>query len=419
MSSRANEESSLIPGSNTETPSKDIKESIAALRSILMIDTPTKSLLSSKHPTIAAQQSLYDDKRNMWDELANLRSKTSELRTKLQAATDKTEQETRKHKTLQDTYDALTKHRKELSLQLDSVTKSRELAEQKLDEMRKILNEERESMMSERVQWRPQLENLTAENEKMASRNKELELQRTAADLQIGQLEIRISEAETSLKTTQAELQQSQDLLSKEVAKQNSATATREKLLSLQSEIAATKKRHQKSLGSMLQIQQTLKNQLQEAQSATQTAEGKIPELLADLKRLEKVKEGAESEKLKAAEDAIMELEAKLAAKNENLRTMVEEARLLAEQVESAKLKAVEDTQRETQASLAAVNEKVRKLTEDAIIVDVRWYSLFGVAPLCEQMRILVDNTNKEKLRCEEQVRVVILLSLSFNIAVL
>jgi chromosome segregation ATPase len=147
-------------GGNNATPTKDIKESIAALRSILMIDTPTNTLLSGKHPTVAAQQSLHDPSRQHWEELAKLRNKTVELKTKFHAATTEAEHETRQRKTLQTTYDALSKQRKELSAQLDIVAKSRDIAEEKLATMRKSMNEERAAIAHERVQWRPQLEKL-------------------------------------------------------------------------------------------------------------------------------------------------------------------------------------------------------------------------------------------------------------------
>lgn len=285
-----------------------------------MIDTPTKTLLSATHPTVAAQKSHHDTSRKQWDEVAKLRSRASELKTKVQAVTSQAEQETRQRKTLQTTYDALTKHRRELSVQLQLVTKSREIAEEKLAAMRKTLNDERAAMVHERVQWRPQLENLKRENEKLESNVKGLEARYTSSTSKVRQLEATIVQIKNSLAKTTADLQSSRDLQTKQVADRDLAGAAEKKLASLQEELDIIKRRHKKSLESMLQIQQNLKKQLQQAQLEKTTAEHEIVRTVEKLKQAEQARDEAIASRNMVVEECERQMDTvKVAAANEKV----------------------------------------------------------------------------------------------------
>ena len=271
--------SSTAPPPTTPGGQKDksIKESIAALRSILMIDTPTKSLLSDEAPSVAAQQSRYDARKEQWEEIAKLRSTTSELKHRVQEVTNEASLETRKRKTLQTTYDALAKHKKELSVQLELVTKSREAAEEKLDSMRKTLGEERLAMAKERVQWRPEMDRLSREKTKFESKSKELEAQCVSAEQKVQELGQRVNRLEKELSDTKAKLQEkqaSQTALQPRVEQSEKARRKAEETLAkVQNELDTIKGRHHKSLTSLLDMQQKIKEDLKQAQEGKKNSQ--------------------------------------------------------------------------------------------------------------------------------------------------
>ena len=307
---------------NVSPKTKDIKDSIAALRSILMIDTPTKSLLSGMHPTVAAQQSRHDNTtRQTWDELASLRSKTVELKTKVQAATTEAEHETRQRKTLQATYDALAKQRKELSVQLELVTKSRDAAEEKLEAMRKSFNEERASMAHERLQWRPQLAKLKKDNDILESKQKELELQCSSSKTEVRELNAQVVRLQNTTAILEAELRSCQELNSKQTAEHNLAMTVEKRLASVQKELDTIKCRHQKSLGSMLQIHQNLKAQLQQALLEKKTIQDELVESIAAREKAEKAKHDEVASIIADAENSKRQMELKMASIEEKVRS--------------------------------------------------------------------------------------------------
>jgi len=347
------------PGANIATPTKDIRESIGALRSILMLDTPTNSLLSGSHPTVAAQQSQYDISRKTWDELATLRSKTLELKTKVQDATTEAEQEARKRKTLQSTYDALTRQRKELSVQLELITKSRDAAEEKLAIIRKSLNEERAAVVHEQCQWRPRIDELKAENEKLETRQKDLEAQCLVSGTRVRELESKLAQQQRTMENISAELRSSQEWLAKQMGDHREAVETEKKLATAQEELHTIKRRHQKSLGSMLQIQQSLKSDLQNLQTEKKSSEELIAKHVEDLNQAEKAKE-----------DAIIKLQTEKQASKETIAKHLDDLK----QAEKAKDDAIIRLQIEKKASEESIAkylenlEQAEKAKDDAII---------------------------------------------------
>lgn len=274
---------SLTPGK-----SGDIKDSIAALRSILMIDTPTKSLLSGQHPSVAAQQSRYDERKVQWDELARLRDNASELKHRVQEATAEAANETRKRKTLESTYDALAKHKKELSVQLELVTKSREAAEEKIEQMRTTLNNERAAMAKERVEWKPEMDRLSREKNKFEREAKELRVRCQSAEQKVQELGNRVRHLEKELADTKTALEtnlSSQASLQPRVDQSETARRKAEQTLAqVQTELDTIKHRHQKSLGSMLEIQQKLKKKLADAEQDKKAAEEKLQQVVSELR---------------------------------------------------------------------------------------------------------------------------------------
>jgi len=299
--SAGNSSSPATPGASERGDGgSNIKDSIAALRSILMIDTPTKSLLSGQHPSVAAQQSQCEERKVQWDQLAKLRDTTSELKHRVQEATHEAANETRKRKTLQTAYDALAKHKKELSMQLELVTKSREASEERLEALRKTLSEERAAIANERVQWKPDLDRLSREKTKFQQGTKTLQTRCHSAEQKVKELEGRVKLLESELAQTKAVLernQSSQAALQPRVDQSETARRKAEASLSqLRKELDTIKRRHRKSLGSMLENKQDLKKQLAEAQAGRKAAEKKLEQTLKEKKNAENPNEGAKSQ---------------------------------------------------------------------------------------------------------------------------
>jgi chromosome segregation ATPase len=288
--------------------SGNIKDSIAALRSILMMDTPTKSLLSDEHPSIAAQQSRYEARQQQWDEIAKLHNTTSELKHRVQEVTNEASLETKKRKTLQTTYDALAKHKKELSVQLELVTKSREASEEKLANMRKTLSEERAAMAKERVQWRPEMDRLSREKTKFENKCKELETRCVSADRKVQELEHKANRLEKGFSDTKAQLKEDRTLqtalLPRVEQSEKARRKAEESLAQIQNELDTIKGRHHKSLTSILDMQQKIKQELKEAQEGKKIAEENLQKAIEDLKEAKMAETNAVDRMQKAMAEA-------------------------------------------------------------------------------------------------------------------
>lgn len=280
-------------------PEGSIKDSIAALRSILMIDTPTKSLLS---PSIEAQQS----RAKQWDEVSKLRHKTSELKSQIQEVTKEAAQEVRKRKTLQTTYDALAKHKRELSVQLELVTKSREATEEKLGKLQKTLQEERNSHFKERSLWKPEIDRLTRENKNWSEQSRSLEIRCAALEESKQQLSNQIKTLETKLADAQAKLNNWESsqaafqpaLDQAEKARQNAEAKSEQ----VQKELEVIKRRHQKSLASLLEIQQNLKAQLQQVRQEKTATEEILKSTQQELENVQSIAKEQEAQLAKVHE---------------------------------------------------------------------------------------------------------------------
>jgi septal ring factor EnvC (AmiA/AmiB activator) len=135
-----------------------VMSSIAALRQILMIDTPTKAMLSEKNANIALQQTRYDERKKYEEQLA-------EWQSKLTLVEQESIKEKSLRKTLETTYEALSQHKKELGVQLELVSKSRESLEERLAAVSKTLEEEKVSFARQRREWEPQLAHVNKERQ--------------------------------------------------------------------------------------------------------------------------------------------------------------------------------------------------------------------------------------------------------------
>lgn len=274
---------SLQPPSTPGTKQNaGIKDSLAALRSILMIDTPTKALLDGNHPSVSTQyQSKHEASRLQQMEIEEWKTKTIDLRTRVAEAKNEASKESRMRKSLESTYEALSKHKQELSVQLELVTKSREATEAKLEAVTKTLRTERIAVAQERVQWKPEMERLQREKQRLLVQHKSLESRCRIAERKVKDLERQLQRGHTSLppSTQNSVTGGVSDSGLKSLLDKAEASRIQAEEISAKSvgELAVIKRRHIKSLDSLLQKQDKLKDQLQ-------TVENEKKELTEKLK---------------------------------------------------------------------------------------------------------------------------------------
>ena len=116
---------------NPETPRGSATSSIAALRQILMLDTPTRDILNDKHN--ALQEARYQEQQRYAAEMKGQLDQIKELKKRVKDLQKECETERSMRKTLETTYEALSNHKKELTVQLELVSKARQRLEEKLD----------------------------------------------------------------------------------------------------------------------------------------------------------------------------------------------------------------------------------------------------------------------------------------------
>jgi hypothetical protein len=116
---------------NPETP-RGSSSSIAALRQILMLDTPTRDILNDKHNAVQ-QQARYQEQQRYTAEMKGQLDQIKDLKKRVKDLQTECETERSMRKTLETTYEALSNHKKELTLQLELVSKARQHLEQKLE----------------------------------------------------------------------------------------------------------------------------------------------------------------------------------------------------------------------------------------------------------------------------------------------
>lgn len=203
----------------------NIMESLAALRSVLMLDTPTRHVLEKsvaqtqqqQQPSVASKPSNIADKSSTTTTTtpaaAVFQRKISELEAAQKDWQCRLERETARRKTLDTTYHALLGHRKELSVQLELVTKSREKAEEELARKVQELNRERALASATVAQerhddWKAaaKLDALQKDNDWLKEQLCGAEKRRTELDSIIASLKAEAQRLEEKVKSKEAQL---------------------------------------------------------------------------------------------------------------------------------------------------------------------------------------------------------------------
>lgn len=176
-----------------------IMESIAALREVLMLDTPTKAMLSGEKQNSIAYQFRSPSRHQYEEEIGRLKSSLADMQKKQKQLERETEKERCVHKTLETSYDMLSVHKKELTAQLDQVSEARESLEEKVANASILLGKETKLRSEDRQKWETEFEELKKQQEeKVASLKKEWsEEKATLAKARI--------ELESKLETIQAD----------------------------------------------------------------------------------------------------------------------------------------------------------------------------------------------------------------------
>jgi chromosome segregation ATPase len=181
-------------GDAQEGEDGSIMGSIAALKNILMIDTPTKSILS-RGANISLQQTRYEERRQYDDEIESLKTALGDLESKRERLTQEFEKEKSVRKTLETTYGALLKHKKELMVHMELLKNSRGKLEDELASNVISLRSTKRSMEESNKDWEKQVEALKGEkaaaldsasdfeNKYKESRKKVQDLEETIAQL--------------------------------------------------------------------------------------------------------------------------------------------------------------------------------------------------------------------------------------------
>ncbi|KAL3922088.1 MAG: hypothetical protein SGILL_002392 [Bacillariaceae sp.] len=180
----------------------DIQKSIAALRSVLMLDTPARNILGGRLATPAHSN---DHQENPSPLLHGESSSSSVLKKQLK-------DEIARRKTLETTYDSLTKLQKQQSEQLETIASSRKNVEKQLSEKELELKVEKEARSQDRMHWKPQIEMIQDENKKLQQTLLETQHQRDELNRKV---EIDLAGEMAKLKQQLADKEQEQAQMSK------------------------------------------------------------------------------------------------------------------------------------------------------------------------------------------------------------
>lgn len=119
-----------------------------------MLDTPARNILGSRLSSPA--QNNYHEK--------SLSSSAGDSTSVLQKRLD---DEIARRKTLESTYDSLTKFQKQQSLQMETITESRKDLEKELFQKESELKVEKQARSQDRMQWKPKIEMMQDEHKRL------------------------------------------------------------------------------------------------------------------------------------------------------------------------------------------------------------------------------------------------------------
>ena len=148
---------------STEEEGGGIFSSIAALKQILMLDSPTRDILNDKNNML--QQLRYEDQKRCENEMKEQSEQMEELKSRIDTLKKESEKERSLRKTLETTYEALSEHKKELAIQLEMISNSRDALEEKVAGADSILEALEKSYSSEKKALETKLEEVSKEKD--------------------------------------------------------------------------------------------------------------------------------------------------------------------------------------------------------------------------------------------------------------
>jgi chromosome segregation ATPase len=187
---------------STEEDSGGIFSSIAALKQILMLDSPTRDILNDKNNML--QQLRYEEQKRFESQMKEQNEQMEELKSRIGALKKESEKERSLRKTLETTYEALSEHKKELAVQLEMVSHSREVLEEKVAGVDSNLEALEKSHASEKKALETQLEEVSKEKDTALEKTGTLEARLLTAEREVEELKVAKAATTAELEATTA-----------------------------------------------------------------------------------------------------------------------------------------------------------------------------------------------------------------------
>lgn len=175
-----------------------IMGSIAALRNILMIDTPTKSILN-RSTSISLQQTRYLERQEYEEKIDALQTKLDDMKSDQKRLQEELKQEKSVNKSLQTTYDALLKHKKEVMVHLELLKNSRGKLEDDLTAHIKNLRETKREAAEADENNNKQIQSLTQEKSAALAKASDFESKYEASSKKASELEKNVASLKSEI----------------------------------------------------------------------------------------------------------------------------------------------------------------------------------------------------------------------------
>jgi chromosome segregation ATPase len=171
---------------STEKEGGGIFSSIAALKQILMLDSPTRDILNDKNHML--EQLRYEEQKRAESKVEAQNEQMEELKSRVDALKKESEKERFLRKTLETTYEALSEHKKQLTMQLEMISNSRDALEEKVAGADSILEALEKSYSSEKKALETKLEEVSKEKDAALEKTGNLEGRLLTAEREIEEL---------------------------------------------------------------------------------------------------------------------------------------------------------------------------------------------------------------------------------------
>jgi chromosome segregation ATPase len=187
------------PQMPTEKEGDGIFSSIAALKQILMLDSPTRDILNDKNNML--QQLRYEEQKRFENQMKEQNDQMEELKSRIDALKKESEKERSLRKTLETTYEALSEHKKELTIQLEMISNARDALEEKVAGADSKLEALEKSYECEKKALETKLEEVSKEKDAALEKTGNLEARLLTAEREVEELKAAKAVAMAELET--------------------------------------------------------------------------------------------------------------------------------------------------------------------------------------------------------------------------